>query len=114
MLEAVFDRLELRGHAISALKGALDDSLVERARVALRAGMTPEQVVSAAVDGHGDVFTYWGHDSERLVPIVEDFRRLASGPSAEHRLLGEAGVRLYTERLDRARQRERHERVYGL
>lgn len=111
LIEVLFSTPQLRSYQGGALAGRPTDSWLRRAYVALDHGWQPEEIVAACMFAPmgwiGSEAAFWDE-------WVEDFRNLARVRDRRAKLLSEGGVRHYGSLRDRARQRERHEAIYGL
>ena len=92
------------------LTGKPNASWLQRAKIAARQGWSAEDIASAAV---GSMWSGWGPESEHWSVWVADFEVVRTIDDSDARAIGEAGVRIYSDRRDRALQRERREAIFG-
>ena len=83
-----------------------------RAQVALDAGWDPKRIAHSAGFEPG-VTVCSGDESAHCQSLIDRFEALRAGPSAEHRVLGDAGMRVFGAYRDRAHAGEEHERIHG-
>ena len=88
----------------------LSGDWAEKAKLALDAGYTPEEVVHAAFGRH---MSWWGNASQMWEAWVVQFESLLSRPEHRIRRVGEIGRTWAAERRDWELRGERDEAVYG-
>ena len=85
---------------------------MERALLAARsAGWEPERVVSYTQFSES---IWWGEESHHWQASIDAFLKLDRGNDERRGTLIDAGVKVFSELRDRADEREREERVFGL
>ena len=89
---------------------------VEKAKLALDAGYSIEEVAGGAVHSHGypRVISWAGKESTMWAEWVEQFDRLCSHEDERIRKIGEAGKARTKALQDRALEEERNEAIYGI
>jgi len=110
MVAHVFSNPALADLQRDALTGKPNASWLQRAKIAARQGWSAEDIASAAV---GSMWSGWGPESEHWSVWVADFEVVRTIDDSDARAIGEAGVRIYSDRRDRALQRERREAIFG-
>ena len=86
---------------------------MDKAKLALDAGYTVEQVADAVYPRFGG-FSWSGNESNMWAGWVERFDPLCSHEDERIRKIGEVGKAKAEALRDNALKRERHEAVYGL
>lgn len=102
----------LQDFHLAPLAGNPEGSWFDKARLALAAGHSSEEV-AMAVHGYLTVIAWTGSESSMWQEWVERFELLFSHPDETIRQIGIAGRNRAQSAMERARERERREAVYG-
>ena len=109
--EALLDRSDLEDIHWVCLRSGPSEAWMDRALVALDRGWEPERIVSATMFSAG---TWWGEESQHWQATVDAFLDLERRDDARRGAIIDAGVKVFGDLRDRAAEREREERVFGL
>ena len=109
---ALLERSDLEGAHAAALTGDPDEGWMERARLAMDRGWSPERIASTTLlyrprDSHSAYWKAMVRRCEDLVPAAD------SRDAARRKRIAEALVAISEEQRDDALRREREERVHG-
>jgi hypothetical protein len=89
--------------------GSPEPNIQDLARLLIPRGVPAEAIASRARWG-----TYWGEESDRCAALVKQFEEMAVSAESSVAAVGRAGVLMFSNELDVARQKERRRRVRGL
>lgn len=111
LYESLLEIPELREYWFAPLGGTLRPTWAQLAKVALRRGISPQEIVSGApfglsVSSSGRESAYW--DSK-----IAEFRQMLEHEDSGIRDVGQRGVEVATEYRENAIARERNEAVFG-
>ena len=109
--EAMLDRSDLKDIHWLCLRRGPNESWMDRALLALDRGWEPESIVSAT---RFSVSVWTGPESQHWQGTVDAFSKLIDTDDERRGKIIDAGVAVFSDLRDRAAEREREERVFGL
>ena len=114
VVQALFDRSDLRKLHHLGLAGEPTATWIERALVAMDHGWSAKDVVASSLPSHG---VWWGKDSAQWQKRVDAFKSLRTHVSDSDDLrvdeVIDAGIEHFSSLRDSALAEERQERVFG-
>lgn len=110
MYEVLLFKKEFRRHHLAPLRGHPKGDWIERAKIALDAGFSAEDVAHATRSGS---WGWSGPESAMWQGWLDDFNELLSDPDNRIREVARIGVKYVKEMQEHALKRERREAVYG-
>lgn len=124
VLQLVGDNLELyrqllemqhlRRFHLTPLAGHPEGAWIAKARLALEAGHSPDEIALAAVWANPEGFSIGGSEAAVWSEWLERFERLCEHHESDVRAIGEAGKAQVSALRDRALEQERKEAIYGI
>ena len=110
LVEFLFATPGLSDYQSEALRGRPGPTWLRRAKVAVRHGWPPDEIVRACLGSHWMIS---GPESEHWDRWLKEFKELGKNADSDAQALSLAGVGLFSAVRDRAAQREHHAAVYG-
>lgn len=124
VLQLIGDNLELyhqllqdqhlKHFHLTPLAGNPEGPWLQKARLALDAGYSPDDIAYATVWASSEGVAFEGSETAVWSEWVERFDRLCQDDDDGIRAIGEAGKAQTSARRDRALQQERQEAIYGI
>lgn len=102
----------LKDFHLAPLHGELSLEWIEQAKLALKAGYLPKELV-AATHGSLRIITWVGPESVRWEGWIQQFEQLCNHEDRQIREIGELGTKYSVQRRDAALKVEHDEAVYG-
>ena len=109
--EALLDRSDLKDIHWVCLRRGPSESWMERALLAFDRGWEPASIVGATSFAES---TWSGEESHHWQEAVDAFSKLDSRDDERRGEIIDLGVKVFSDLRDRAAEREREERVFGL
>ena len=109
--EALLDRSDLKDIHSVCLRRGPSETWMERALLALDHGWEPKSIVGATMFSES---TWSGEESQHWQEAVDVFSKLDRRDDERRGEIIDAGVKVFSDLRDRAAEREREERVFGL
>ena len=109
--EALLDRSDLKDIHSVCLRRGPSETWMERALLALDHGWEPKSIVGATMFSES---TWSGEESHHWQEAVDVFSKLDRRDDERRGEIIDAGVKVFSDLRDRAAEREREERVFGL
>lgn len=104
----------LKHFHLTPLAGTPEGTWLQKARLALDAGYSPDDIAYAAVWAGSEGISFGESEAAVWFEWVERFDRLCQDDDDDIRAIGEAGKAQTSARRDRALRQERKEAIYGI